>query len=431
MRFIMKKRVLVFPCGTEIGLEIHNALKFSKDIELFGASSVDDHGKLVFKNYINGIPFIDDPSFLDSINKVIKDNKIDIIFPAHDNVVLGLAKLEKELACEMVNSPYETCDVCRSKSKTYKLFPEISPKLYNNSKDVSQFPVFLKPDAGEGSRGIAKANNMEELIFHVNENKELIILELLPGKEYTVDCFTDKNGDLLFTGMRERIRIRNGISVNSKTRPSTDEVVLAMANKINGKLKFRGVWFFQVKLDINNEFKLLEIAPRIAGTMCLYRNDGVNFELLSVYDRLGYNVEVNNNKLSAEVDRALINRFLVDINYGTVYVDFDDTIIINERVNETLMAFLYQCTNNNKKIILITKHVNDVRETLLKYKISQDMFDKIITLDKAAKKADHMMDDGGSIFIDDSFSERKNIHTRFGIPCFDLDMVESLIDWKR
>ena len=30
------KNVLVFPCGSEIGLEINNALKYCKDFVLFG-----------------------------------------------------------------------------------------------------------------------------------------------------------------------------------------------------------------------------------------------------------------------------------------------------------------------------------------------------------------------------------------------------------
>ena len=34
-----------------------------------------------------------------------------------------------------------------------------------------------------------------------------------------------------------------------------------------------------------------------------------------------------------------------------------------------------------------------------------------------------------SIFIDDSFAERRNILTKCNIPVFDLDMIESLIDW--
>lgn len=44
--------VLVFPCGSEIGLEVHNALKYDKHINLVGLSSVSSHGRVVYKNYI-------------------------------------------------------------------------------------------------------------------------------------------------------------------------------------------------------------------------------------------------------------------------------------------------------------------------------------------------------------------------------------------
>ena len=42
--------VMVFPCGSEVGLELNNALKDVSFITLFGASSVPDHGKCVFEN---------------------------------------------------------------------------------------------------------------------------------------------------------------------------------------------------------------------------------------------------------------------------------------------------------------------------------------------------------------------------------------------
>ena len=50
--------VLVFPCGSEIGLEIHNAIKYDKHINLYGLSSTSSHGRMVYKNYIEGISFI-------------------------------------------------------------------------------------------------------------------------------------------------------------------------------------------------------------------------------------------------------------------------------------------------------------------------------------------------------------------------------------
>ena len=46
----MKKNILVFPCGSEIGLEIYNSVKYSTYFNLIGANSSDDHGKFVYEN---------------------------------------------------------------------------------------------------------------------------------------------------------------------------------------------------------------------------------------------------------------------------------------------------------------------------------------------------------------------------------------------
>ena len=90
----MKKNILVFPCGSEIGLEVYRSVKNSTHFNLIGASSVDDHGKFVFENYIDGIPFITDSSFIDVMKKVVAENKIDAIYPAMDAVIEILKKNE-------------------------------------------------------------------------------------------------------------------------------------------------------------------------------------------------------------------------------------------------------------------------------------------------------------------------------------------------
>ena len=82
------KNVLVFPCGSEIGLEINRALKYSKHFKVFGASSVNDHGKFEFDNYADGVPNVSDDNFIDHINYLVKQYNIDFIFPAHDSVVV-------------------------------------------------------------------------------------------------------------------------------------------------------------------------------------------------------------------------------------------------------------------------------------------------------------------------------------------------------
>ena len=90
-----KKNILVFPCGSEIGLEIHRALEFSIHFNLIGASSVDDHGKFVYENYIGNLPFIDNNDFITAIKKIVTEENIDAIYPTMDSVITLLKKNER------------------------------------------------------------------------------------------------------------------------------------------------------------------------------------------------------------------------------------------------------------------------------------------------------------------------------------------------
>lgn len=420
------KRVLVFPCGTEIGLEIVRALSDSAHFEVYGASSVSDHGEYVCENYFSSVPYVSERCFVEEINKIIVNNDIDFIFPAHDSVVLELSRNRDSLEAEVVTSCFKTCEILRSKRTTYEYFSRLIsvPKVFEEY-NVCDFPVFLKPDVGEGGRGTCIARNDKEVAFFKGRDSSLLILEYLPGKEYTVDCFTDKKGDLLFVGGRERVRVRNGISVRSQV--VKDSRFQSIANVINREIQLRGAWFYQVKERNDGELVLLEASPRVSGTMSLFRGDGVNFSQLSLFDRMGRNVSVTWNDIVVEVDRALISRFKLDVEYSYVYVDFDDTIILgHNRVNTAVISFLYQCKNRGKKIIMLSKHDGDVKRSLKRFSICESLFDDIILIEKDKNKSDYI-EHSCSIFVDDSFSERVDVYQNAGIPVFSLDMLETLM----
>lgn len=424
----MKVRVLVFPCGSEIGLEIHNSLKYSAHIELYGASSISDHGEYLYKNYIGGLPYVEQDNFIDSLNNVVSKYNIDFIFPAHDSVVLKLAENSARLGCSVITSPYDTCRICRSKSKTYEVLSDHVkvPKVRGSDELDLEYPVFIKPDVGQGSKGALKIDTPIDLRYHLARDKTLLVLEYLPGAEYTLDCFTNKNRELLFVGARERTRISNGISV--ATHNIFDEKLLSIAKSINAQMVFRGAWFFQVKKRENGEYVLLEVAPRIAGSMGLHRNLGINLPMLSIYDALNIDTKVIINDHSIKMDRALTNRFQIDIEYKHVYIDLDDTIIINSCINPIIMLFIFQCFNNGIRVHLLSRHSRDVNETLRKYRI-EGLFDSVTVIKGTDEKSNYITE-GPAIFIDDSFKERLDVIRKCGIPTFDLSAVESLIDWK-
>jgi len=108
------------------------------------------------------------------------------------------------------------------------------------------------------------------------------------------------------------------------------------------------------------------------------------------------------------------------------YVDFDDTIIVNGQVNTTIMKFLYQCVNEGKQIILLTKHAYDLNESFKKYRICSELFNEIVLIESEGKKSDHISD-SKSIFIDNYFYDRLLVKEMHNIPVFDVDAVECLL----
>lgn len=422
-------RVLVFPCGSELGLALHRALGFTPHVELFGASSVAcNHGPFVYARYTDGLPRVDEPGFLDAINNLARREKIDFIFPANDPVLIELARNRDALACEVIAPDLSSCEICRTKSATYDALRDNVPVPEVFDADhVLSYPVFAKPDYGRASRGARVIHAEDELRVARKEHPDLLVMNFLPGAEFTVDCFTDRHGELRFSEGRERARTHGGISVH--TRPVKNTRFQDLAAIINARIPMRGVWFFQLREDSDGVPTLLEVAPRASGAVGLFRARGVNLPLLTLYDRIGLEVEILPQTVPVAMDAALINRFTLGVAYTRVYLDLDDTLLLKDKIDPWVMAFVHQCRNAKIPVHLLTRHKKDPCETLAAHGIGA-VFASVEKIAKGASKAD-VIDPDGAIFIDDSHAERSEVHARLGIPVFAPDALEALLDWRR
>ena len=424
-------KALVFPCGSEIGLEIHEALKNIRFVEVHGASSVRDHGAFVYRNYHEGLPYLTDPRFKKELVKLIEELGIDVVFPALDSAVLELSRIADDLPCKVIASSYETAQICRSKELTYQVFHDcwFNPRSYASNKEVDSYPVIIKPSVGQGSQGFKIIESEDELVFELKDRADKqVICEYLPGEEYTIDCFTDRHGSLRYASQRVRHRTKAGISVNSYlTKP--DDLVWGIAELINLRMSMRGVWFFQLKRNGSGEYRLLEIAPRVAGTMCLERAIGVNLPLLSIFDALDYDVDILPQFAECEVDRSFYNVFSVSCDYEHVYLDFDDTLVCDGKVNIDVVSFVYQCVNKGIPITLLTRHTKNIKDSLAAAKISEDIFQRIVVLDDDQKKSSFIEGDK-VLFVDDSFAERKEVAQNTNAIVLGLESLDVVMDRK-
>jgi carbamoyl-phosphate synthase large subunit len=422
---IVPRRVLVFPAGTEIGLEIGRALRHCKEVELVGAGSPGSNpGRFAYAQYLD-VPSVYEEGWIEAIEELCERHRIDYLFPATDDAILGLAGRDKLGGADVVLPGRDACETTRFKSRTYeRLRGQIAvPAIYSLEEALSRLPVFIKPDRGQGSYGTALAKTAEALAHAVQSLPDPLICEYLPGEEFTVDCFSDRDRGLLFAGARQRLRLKNGIAVHTRSveLPGIREI----AERISQAFAMRGAWFFQIKRSAKGELVLLEVAPRIAGSMSCYRVKGINFPLLSLFEMERRPIQIMEQPYEVEVDRVLQNRYKLTLEYDSVYFDFDDTVFVKGSINLLALQLIFQCIERDKKVFLLTRHGRVIEETLQSHRLLS-AFDGIFHLTKGERKSDYIQSDK-AIFIDDSFGERAEVAAAKGIVVLDPSMIEALL----
>lgn len=426
-----KINVMIFPAGSEIGLEINRSLKYLKGVNVYGCTSVEDASLFSYCELYQ-LPFYNKDNFADELIAFIESKSIDVVFPAHDELTVILTRLKKDNVIpsnvKVICSSYQTSIIARSKKKTYETLLNFIrvPQLYVDKADMVKLLerdfLFLKPDVGQGSKG---ARVIKQYTDIPDDISSFVITEYLPGDEFTVDCFTDRHGKLRYVSARKRTKIVNGISSDSDM--VSDEEINLIARKINNVIEFRGMWFFQLKKDKFGEYCLLEIAVRVSGGMGMQRINGINLPLLAIYDF--YNVDISffcNNKKIKRISR-LESKYICDYKFDDVYVDLDDTLIINGLVNFELLSLIYSWKQyHNKRIHLITRHVcvfnEPVHDCLIRLDIMPSLFKSIISLRPEELKSSYIKKEK-CIFIDDSTRERIDVSSNLSIPTYTSQQV--------
>lgn len=417
-------RVLVFPAAGPVGREIHDALSSVPWIALLGGTSGPTDATAPFDEVVV-IEELDSPGFIASIRRAVSEHAVDLVYPALDEVADVLAD-ESDLP--LIGAVPGVARVTSSKRRTLELLAGAVPvpRMLDPDFGPTDLPAFVKPDRGHGSRGIRAITTPLELAAHreADGRDGFVVTELLPGDEWTVDCFSDRRGVVRFVGPRRRLEIRNGTAVVTEEDPGRLDEFRGWAERIQAHLGLRGAWFFQARGDRDGAPRLLEVSMRPAGSSGVWRSAGVNLPLLGVLDHLDEEVEVMRNAWVARSDRPLTTRIVVPFRPTHLYVDLDDCLVVRGHLNWRLIGLLHRARAARIRLTLITKHAGDPITTLEHHRVPQ-LFDEVIHLTEDQRKSDHI-DPDGACLVDDSFRERREAAERLGIPVLGTDMLDTL-----
>lgn len=273
-------------------------------------------------NDFETIPLAADTSFVDTMLSLCRKRDIHVILPLVTKELIPLSHHIKEFdiaGAKLLVSSTASLDIANNKSRLYEFMqwrgmpvPEFrvaeNVEQFKNAVEELDYPqkqVCFKPSVSNGSRGFRiiseKMNELDLLFNHKPASTylslqdairilssglfpELLVSEYLPGEEYSVDCLANQ-GEPVLVVPRLRKKMINGISVEGEF--VKDDTIISYCNQIISELQLHGNIGIQVKKSVTGQFLILEINPRVQGTISAALGAGVNLPELAVKQELG------------------------------------------------------------------------------------------------------------------------------------------------
>ena len=405
--------VLCFPSANEPGLEIAQSLAKSNKINLVGASSYEtryDPSRLYLDRHLH-IPALGDPAFEARFRSTVDREGIDLVFTTVDALVAEFATWDIT-GTRFVVPRADVAAIVLSKRRTYAALRDAVPVPEGLDEVAPGVVAWAKPDIGAGSRFSFPIRDEDQL--RIARRLDLMVLEYLPGPEYTVDCVGDLDGKLLACNVRRRAVVGRGIALASEGIDAPD--IVRYVKRIADLLPIAGPWFAQFKENANHQPVLLEVNARVAGSMSLTRLSGLNIPLLCAFMFAGDQVQAPRIQRGILVSRFLRTWGEVD-DFDAVVWDLDDTLVRKDgKIDPDVVARVYDLHNQGRDQYLVTKHV-DARVALRDLQIP-DLFVEVLEVEnKVASVAELLaarsIEPSRCIVINDSMSERFGLEQRF------------------
>ncbi|MCX8020603.1 MAG: ATP-grasp domain-containing protein [Chitinophagaceae bacterium] len=279
------------------------------------------------------VPSGNEPEYANELLRLCKKYEIDIVFPLVTNELIALSEslnLFHENGIKIPITPLPSLEIAINKSRLYQFLEwrGIPVPAFRVVENAEQFktavaelgypekPVCFKPSVSNGSRGfriLDAGKDERELLWKEKPYSayiqpaeaerlltgypipELLVSEYLPGDEFSVDCLANQ-GQAILIVPRIRRKMVNGISVMGELIHQKD--IMEYCRSIVRELRLHGCIGFQLKQSARGDYLLVEINPRVQGSVSVLLGAGINLPWLAVKQEL--NMPVRTEELQVK-----------------------------------------------------------------------------------------------------------------------------------
>lgn len=292
----MKKNILITSAGKRCELLLECKRELKEAYPNARVIAVDLNPKMAPACHLAdeafAVPRVTSDSYIKELLGICLKNNVKFVIPTIDTELLILANHRNEFSERgveiMVSSP-EFISICRDKRKTMEFFDKLGIRNpASRDKYNPEFPMFAKPYDGSLSTNIHIIKSEAELTPEILDDPKLMFMEYIDKneyREYTVDMYFDKYGDVKEIVPRERIEIRSG-EVN-KGAARKNYLVQYLKDRMGHLEGVRGCICIQLFYrEEDNDVVGIEINPRFGGGYPLSYYAGANFPKMMIEEYL-------------------------------------------------------------------------------------------------------------------------------------------------
>ncbi|MHB1907784.1 MAG: phosphatase domain-containing protein [Nitrososphaerales archaeon] len=228
--------------------------------------------------------------FVNTILKLAETEGFDAVLPVSYDACLSLTKLSQNFPKALLPTP-RSMAVASDKARTQQLASSLNiltpltrivcdvSELYSISKDIG-FPLILKDTYGSGRNIIVRSPDMLEkagVKLHNYSTGRVIAQEYISGEGYgffSLFLHGKKKSSFMHRRIREAT-LEGGSSTCAES--FFDEELAELGSKLLTDLGWNGVAMVEFKRDKQGQYYLLEINPKLWGSLDLAIQSGVDF----------------------------------------------------------------------------------------------------------------------------------------------------------
>ncbi len=339
--------VLLTAAGAQFSPGMVNCLRDNgeRHIRVLGTDMQEDETLNTLFDKIYAVPGAQDPRYVDALLEICRAEHVDVLLPFMSAELIPLIERKAEfeaVGTQVSVSDRRSVELTNNKLKFYEFLrdnglpvPKFAPVRCADDLAAAcayvgypEKAVCVKATELSGSRGIRiidATKSRYDILFGQKPNSfyttfedlqatlrerdsmpEMMAMECLPGAEGSVDLIADR-GKILYMAYRESNV--NLASIPQQATLANNPEAYAIATAVIEKLGLTGNADLDFKYDAEGHPVLMEINPRIAATMQIFKIGGMNLPYLRIKQLLGEELPAVTIQYGIKMHRRYLEMF--------------------------------------------------------------------------------------------------------------------------